>query len=104
MIQAILSKLKVQNLANDEEFAVWFIQERIKHRPRSRLELIYELANKGISRPIIERALKQSSYDELESLKKLITKHRKHKDDQQLISYLKRKGFSLHLIQSCLTN
>ncbi len=49
LINQILAKLKSENLVNDSEFAIWYIESRSRTRPRGRRLLEYELSQKGVT-------------------------------------------------------
>lgn len=69
-INRVINNLIDQNLLNDQEFARWWVEQRIKFRPRGNYALTQELAQKGLDREIIDSVL--LSFDaELELAKKL---------------------------------
>ena len=57
-----------------------------------------ELVKKGIANDIIEQVLDKRNDEE--EIKKIIAKKRAKYDDDKLISYLVRQGFSYQLAQS----
>lgn len=69
-INRVINNLIDQNLLNDQEFAQWWVDQRVKFRPRGNYALTQELAQKGIDREIIDSVL--LSFDaELALAKKL---------------------------------
>ena len=69
-INRVIADLIDQNMLNDQEFAKWWVDQRVKFRPRGNYALTRELAQKGIDREIIDSVL--LSFDaELELAKKL---------------------------------
>jgi regulatory protein len=69
-INRVINNLIDQNMLNDQEFARWWVDQRIKFRPRGNYALTQELVQKGIDREIIDSVL--LSFDaELELAKKL---------------------------------
>ena len=56
-INRVINNLIDQNLLNDQEFAKWWVEQRVKFRPRGNFALTQELAQKGIAREIIESVL-----------------------------------------------
>lgn len=56
-INRVINNLIDQNLLNDQEFAQWWIDQRVKFRPRGNYALTQELAQKGIDREIIDSVL-----------------------------------------------
>lgn len=80
---------------NDESFARWFAENRLRKHKSSR-EITAELASKGIKKEIAETVLKELGVDDADALHSLVTKLRgrpRYADEQKLISYLQRKGF-----------
>ncbi|MFH1601965.1 MAG: regulatory protein RecX [Candidatus Shapirobacteria bacterium] len=107
IIEKIIKDLKDESLLSDLNFARWWVEQRFVFRPRSVLELKGELARRGVSRNLIDRALAESDYDEEQMAKSLLEKKLKTLADikekrKKLISYLARKGFSYKLIKSLI--
>jgi len=96
-INQIIEKLEKKNYLNDEAFAKWYVENRFVKKGISKKRLSLELAKKGISRGIVERVLKDSGRDEKEEILKIIAKKRARYDDDKLIQYLGRQGFSYEL-------
>lgn len=97
-IDDIIEKLKNKNYVNDLMFAEWYTENRFIKKGVSQRRLAQELMKKGISRDIIEKAL-SSRNDEVD-LKKMISKKRaKYQDDEKLMAYLVRQGFSYDLVK-----
>ena len=102
----VLFKLKKQNLINDNEFADWWIDQRMSLRPKGKIALEKELLQKGISRQIIENKLSAISNQQLIILaRKLIKKKLKLyknlaylKRKKKLSSFLARRGFDWQTI------
>lgn len=109
LIPATIRRLEDQELINDHEFALWFIKERIRHRPRSLKRLRHELYRKGIDSATINSALAESEYDEQEALESIIEvkirkSHSLRNDKNKLITYLLSQGFPYNLIKPTLNN
>lgn len=86
-INRVINNLIGKNLLNDQEFAQWWVDQRVKFRPRGNFALTQELAQKGIDREIIDSVL--LSFDaELELAKKLPE------------SKLSSRGFSFSVIDA----
>ena len=94
-----IKRLDAYGYINDAEFARIWIENRLRHRPRGRFGLSYELKQKGISEAVIEAAL--SGYDEhqaawaairpkLDRWQNLSELERRRK----IYSFLKQRGFS----------
>jgi len=105
IIKKIIAKLERKNLLNESEFARWWINQRLKFRPKGKLVLKSELIKKGVDRQIIKQAL--DKIDEEQILKDFYQKKLKKKklllaDKQKLINYLKRRGFLWENIRSLI--
>ena len=94
----IIDKLISKGYLNDQTFAKFWVENRFIKKGISKKRLQLELIKKGISREIIEEALK--SRNDEEEIQKIIAKKRKKYDDDKLISYLVRQGFSYQLAQN----
>ena len=94
----IISRLISKKYLDDSKFAEYYVENRFVKKGISRKRLKMELIKKGITNDIIEQVLDKRS-DETE-IKKIIAKKRAKYDDDKLISYLVRQGFSYQLAQS----
>ena len=98
----IVSRLIDKGYLDDQKFAEFWVENRFVKKGVSRKRLSLELMKKGISRETIEEVLDKRN-DEEEILK-IIAKKRAKYDDEKLISYLVRQGFSYQLAQSQVAN
>ena len=99
----IVKRLTDLNLLNDEAFARSWVASRRLLKTTSKRRLILELKQKRVSEEVIDKVLQEDITDERESIKKLIEKKRsRYPDNQKLISYLARQGFSYSDIKSAL--
>lgn len=101
--------LKRLELVDDEEFASWWIEQRLQFKPRGKKALYSELMKKGVDRKTIEEALSKMDIDEKEMAKKLIEdkayKWKKYKGAEKkkkISSFLARKGFNWDVIKPLL--
>ena len=97
-INLIIDKLKDKKYLNDLSFAEYFVENRFLKKGISKKRLRLELVKKGISGEIVDEVLDKRNDEE--EIKKIIAKKRAKYDDDKLISYLCRQGFSLQLAQS----
>lgn len=115
LIQSTLAQVEKKNLIDDLEFAIWFIQQRQAHRPRSKRKLFSELLSKGVDSKVIKKALKKTEFNEIKQLEKILLKYLKRKTTSlpqsipknlknKLIKYLLRKGFPYPLIKTAIKN
>lgn len=107
----VLVKLKERNFIDDEEFARWWIEQRLNFRPLGLRLLARELQLKGIGREIIEKqtASLNESVNEEQMARKLIEKKIKawagllpKERQQKLIGFLGRRGFSWEIIRQLI--
>lgn len=96
----IIERLLSKNYLNDEAFTRWYVDNRFVKKGISARRLSLELAKKGISKDIIADVLETSERDEAAEARKIIARKRSRYDDEQLISYLCRQGFSYQLARS----
>lgn len=107
IVEAVVIKLKNENLTNDEEFAVWWIEQRQEFKGKSKFAISLELSQKGISTEIIERTL--NSTDDLATAQALWEKKKRKfeglpKDEykKKAYSFLQRKGYRYEIIKKIL--
>lgn len=102
----ILSKLSKRGLLNDEKFATAWVDNRRALKHISKRRLLQELQQKKISKDIISKVLEEDETDERSVLKDLIAKKRmqtRYQDDQKLMAYLMRQGFSYADVKDAIT-
>jgi regulatory protein len=106
LIEQILNKLSMIGLLDDQKFAEAFVHDRQLLRPTSRRKIIAELRKKRVSSEVIERVLGAEQLNEQAALEHVVTQKRrqtKYQDDQKLMQYLARQGFSYDDIKTALT-
>lgn len=96
-INNIVERLKNKNYVNDYKFAEYYVENRFVKKGISRKRLAMELMKKGIAKDVINEVLEKRN-DEEEILK-IIAKKRSKYDDEKLIMYLCRQGFSFELVK-----
>lgn len=101
----VFDRLLEKGYINDETFAKYWIENRNLKKGVSRRKLQAELRAKGIDNEIIERYLSESARSDSDELQKIIAKKQSRYDDQQkLMQYLARQGFSYDDIKEALDN
>jgi regulatory protein len=105
---AIIDKLQTRRYLDDANFARAWVESRVLGGKTSRRKLQMELKTKGVAEDSIKRALEQAKFDDSHALKELIAKKRRlpkyAADDQKLMQYLARQGFSFDDIKQALAN
>ena len=117
IVEKVIAKLKEQKFINDEEFARWWIESRLRFRPRSINLIKRELLQKGVDRDLIDAQISNLIHstssgqisNELENAKKLINKKimrykslSRQEIYQKLGSYLARRGFDWDTIKQSI--
>lgn len=95
--EKIIKTLQEKSYLNDEAFARFYVENRFVKKGISKKRLELELTKKGVDRQIIEDTLASSERSDEEEIKKIIAKKRNKYDDEKLIAYLTRQGFSYQL-------
>lgn len=99
----VFERLSQKGHIDDAKFARFWVTNRNQTKGVSRRKLTAELRAKGVESTIIEQALRESERSDEDELRKIIAKKRSRYDDQQkLIAYLARQGFSYDDITSAL--
>lgn len=99
----VISKLEEYKYLNDEEYAKMFVCDNMKYK--GKLMLRQMLMKKGISKDIIEEALKNLNQDE--EIVLLCEKYMKSKDKtsenkQKLYRYLLSRGFNYEEVKNAI--
>ena len=110
LLQQILNKLSNIGMLDDEKYTRSFIADRQLLRPTSRRKIIMELKKKRVPEEIINRVLaeqaeeSEQNMDETALSSLIIRKRRqtKYQDDEKLMQYLARQGFSYSDIKAAL--
>jgi len=106
VIEDTLVQLEEEGYLDDEDFAEWWVRERIRSRPRGKLLLRSELYKKGIERTTVDRVLnKYSLNDAVSWAEHLCEKKARRYNDlsssercKKLTAHLRRRGFSWEVI------
>ena len=93
--RSIVDRLQSRGYLDDLAFARWYVENRFVKKGVSQKRLKMELMKKGVSSEIIEEVL--GARDDKEEILKIIAKKRAKYDDEKLIQYLCRQGFSWSL-------
>jgi regulatory protein len=111
LVGQTLETLQKSGILNDHAFALWWVAQRIRLRPRGAYRLLMELREKKIDRETAQKALLESGVREIEKelayeairsrlprLARLdpVTRRRR------LIGFLGRRGFSAETISAIM--
>ena len=104
-VEQVLARLKEKKYIDDEKFARFWLENRNQRKGSSLKKLRAELLQKGVSGGIIEQVFTETSRNDSEEIRKIIEKKAKRYPDQQkLVAYLARQGFSFDEINRALKN
>ncbi len=105
LIQLVYNRLEERGYINDERFARLWIENHNASKGTSTKKLRLELRQKGVSRQIIDKVFSETSRNDREELRKIIAKKRaRYKNEQKLVQYLLRIGFSYSDISDALSD
>jgi regulatory protein len=105
LAESVLQRLLGRGYLNDAAFAKSWVRSRQLTKPVSKRRLVAELRQKGLAQDLIETAFVDESYDETIALQEIIVKKRKqarYQDEQKLMAYLARQGFSYDVIKGAI--
>lgn len=104
LVERVFDKLVDKSHVDDESFARFWVENRNQTKGASRRKLEAELRAKGVSQEIIAQQLSESDRTDDSELQKVIAKKRnKYQDEQKLMQYLARQGFSYDDIKQALS-
>lgn len=99
----VYDRLSEKGYIDDEKFARWWVENRNLRKGASQRKLQAELAAKGVPQSIVSVVLAQTERNDTDELAKIVAKKRtKYPDEQKLIAYLARQGFSYDDIKTVL--
>ncbi len=108
LCEEVLGQLRDRDYVDDHEFAVWWVEQRNRFRPRGKYALKMELGKKGIAKNIIEQVL-EAQVDEFVLARQVAKKKRSRYQDldywdkrKKLKGFLSRRGFSWEAINEVL--
>jgi regulatory protein len=105
VIEKIMNRLRSLDLLNDEAFARSWVDNRRVLKPTSRRKLVLELKQKHVSSDIIDAVLAEDkeAVNERDVIRQLVARKRsRYPDEQKLMAYLARQGYSYDDIKSVI--
>jgi regulatory protein len=103
LTERVFDRIIERGYVNDEAFARYWIENRQLRKGISKRKLQAELASKGVDRSIVESLLAQAERNDEDEIQKIIEKKASRYDDEQkLIAYLARQGFSYDDIKQAI--
>ncbi|MEA2020253.1 MAG: RecX family transcriptional regulator [Patescibacteria group bacterium] len=110
LVNKVIKKLEGLDLIDDEEFCDWWVNQRVRFKPRGKLLLRKELFEKGIKPEVMDKVLANySCQDEVAWAQKLYEKKEARYRDldpnerkEKIAALLSRRGFSWDVISQVL--
>lgn len=100
----IIQRLRNLSMLDDAAFARSWVSNRRLLKNVSRRRLRLELAQKQVPSETIDQVLQEDETDDRQSLRELVQKKRsRYPDNQKLMQYLARQGFSYDDIKDVLS-
>ncbi len=101
----VFERLINKGYIDDEKFTRYWVENRNLTKGVSQRKLQAELRAKGVEVGIIDRLLGETTRNDEDELLKVIQKKRaRYPDDQKLMQYLARQGFSYDDIKAALSS
>ena len=101
----VFDRLVEKGYLDDEKFTRFWIENRNQTKGSSLRKLTNELRVKGVESSIIDQVIAESSRNDSDEIAKIVAKKRsKYPDEQKLIAYLARQGFSYDEIKTALAD
>lgn len=110
-IQKLIKEFSDQNLLNDEEFSLWWLDQRRGYKPKGRKVIEMELARKGIDKKIISSIFDKENDGniEIDNARKIVQKKLKIYHNlsklrlrEKLIRALLTRGFDWDTIEAVI--
>ena len=106
MLENVIEYLKENNYINDENYIERAVNEYINLKNLSINELKYKLLSKGLDKHKVEDYI-YNNWDrlieyELQSARTIFTKKERSLEREQIIIFLKKKGYLRETIEHCL--
>lgn len=103
LTQRVFDKLVEKGYLDEEKFARFWVENRNLRKGSSKRKLQMELMAKGVERTIIDQVLGTTERSDQDEIQKIIAKKARRYDDQQkLMAYLVRQGFSFDDVKQAL--
>jgi regulatory protein len=103
--EQIMNRLKDFGYVDDLAFARSWVESRRLLKPVSKRRLVLELRQKHVADDIARQVLEEDETSDKDTLRQLVARKRKqsrYQDDQKLMQYLVRQGYSYDDVKSAL--
>lgn len=99
----VFERIQANGFVNDVDFAQRWVNNRRLLKPMSTYRLKQELLKKRVPMEVIDETLQNDTTEDLDTVKQLIVKKQsRYKDQEKLMAYLARQGYSYGVIKQAL--
>lgn len=111
MVASIIGKLKEENLVNDKEFAKFWIESRLRGKPKGEIIIRSELLQKGVDKEVIDSEYKRAlmEYPVDDAIERLYQKaSQKYKNiagmekRQKITRFIVSRGFTYEKVRRAI--
>ena len=96
LVDRLIEILETDGLLNDDEFARWWVDQRIRFRPKGNIALKSELMQKGINADTIAKVLLTSEQEKM--LAKDLVNQKGWLDSETITKRLLGRGFPFNAV------
>ncbi|MBR2994374.1 RecX family transcriptional regulator [Candidatus Saccharibacteria bacterium] len=99
-VDTVVERLKEKKYIDDKKFAEYYVENRFVEKGISRKRLKMELKKKGVCDSVISEVL--GARNDEDEIRKIIIKKQGKYDDEKMMAYLCRQGFSYDLVKNVM--
>lgn len=100
-IEDVICRLKDKGYVDDRRFSEYYVENRFVKKGISRKRLRMELMKKGICAAVVDEVL--NGRNDEDEIRKIVAKKRGKYDNEKLMAYLCRQGFSYELVREIVS-
>ena len=100
-IEDVICRLKDNGYVDDRRFSEYYVENRFVKKGISRKRLRMELMKKGICAAVVDEVL--NGRNDEDEIRKIVAKKRGKYDNEKLMAYLCRQGFSYELVREIVS-
>lgn len=109
IIDQVLIDLEEEGVIDDKAFVIWFIDQRLRSKPKGEIALRQELSRMGIAKDLLDDYFQQNPIDQEVEAGKAIARRwslyshlDKRKRFEKAANFLLRRGFSFDVIKKTI--
>ena len=100
-IEDVICRLKDKGYVDDRRFSEYYVENRFVKKGISRKRLRMELMKKGICAAVVDEVL--NGRNDEDEIRKIVAKKRGKYNNEKLMAYLCRQGFSYELVREIVS-